>query len=64
MSEQAKSEELEGASQVSEKCADCRFLDKETDHMLAVAQVHLYCRAPWWHPSHWTCKLPAGVQRG
>jgi hypothetical protein len=62
MSEQVRSVEQEEA-QVPEKCMQCRFLDKETDHMLAVPQVHLYCRAPMWHPSHWTCKPPAGVAR-
>jgi hypothetical protein len=63
MSQQAGTPELLEV-EVSKKCADCRFMDKETDHMLAVAQVHLYCRAPWWHPNRWTCKLPAGVERG
>ena len=49
--------------QLAEKCARCRFLDKESDHMLAVTQVHYYCRAPLWHPKRWTCKLPAEVDR-
>jgi hypothetical protein len=51
-------------TKVPDRCARCRFLDEETDHMLAVPQMHLYCRAPWWDPRHWTCKLPTGVERG
>ena len=50
-------------AQVPEKCRRSQFLDKETDHMLEVTQVHLYCRAPLWHPKRWTCSLPAGVAR-
>ena len=50
--------------EVPEKCVQCRFLDKESDHMLEVPQVYLYCRAPWWHPKRWTCRLPAGMDRG
>ena len=35
--------------QVPEKCARRRFLDTQSDHMLAVTQVYLYCGAPLWH---------------
>jgi hypothetical protein len=50
--------------QLPDKCADCRFFDREVDHMLEVPQVYLYCRAPVWHPKRWTCRLPDQVERG
>ncbi|NOZ28804.1 MAG: hypothetical protein GXP39_12230 [Chloroflexi bacterium] len=46
---------------IPDKCAHCRFLDKEHDHLAQT--THLYCRAPWWHPKRWTCALPPGVAR-
>jgi len=63
MSDQA-SAKASTEPQVPGKCVQCRFLDKESDHMLEVTQVHLYCRAPWWHPKRWSCRLPAEVERG
>jgi hypothetical protein len=47
--------------QVPAKCAECPFLDKEHDPLSS--QTHLYCQAPWWHPKHWSCPLPAEVCR-
>lgn len=48
---------------VPEKCARCRYLHKESDHMLAITQVNYYCRAPLWHPKRWTCRRPSGIDR-
>ena len=55
--------EVRSQEHVPEKCTQCQFLDTETDHMLVETQVHLYCKAPLWHPKRWTCKLPVGVDR-
>ena len=63
MSEQSVSKD-QPTSQVPEQCAECKYLDKQSDHMLEVPQVHLYCRSPWWHPKRWSCSPPPGVERG
>ena len=46
-----------------EKCRKCHFLHVYRTTMTAAGE-RLYCRAPWWHPKRWTCKLPKGVERG
>jgi hypothetical protein len=46
---------------IPEKCAKCRFLDKEYNPLSG--NTHLYCRAPLWHPKRWSCTLPTAVAR-
>lgn len=53
---------VKSAANEIEKCRRCRFFRIYRTTMTASGERR-YCRAPWWHPKRWTCKLPKGVKR-